>query len=95
MNSFGHILRLTTYGESHGAGLGGILDGCPAGIPLDTADIQRELDARRPGPDGMGKSAGTARNEPDTVELLSGVYGGGNPKGGDPLEFPSPRPPSS
>lgn len=71
-NSFGRILRLTTFGESHGPGLGGIVDGCPAGIPLCEADMQAELDRRRP---GHGPTA-TARKEPDTVHLLSGVFGG-------------------
>ena len=48
-NSFGRILRLTSYGESHGPGLGGVLDGCPAGLPLSEEDLQRELDLRKPG----------------------------------------------
>ena len=48
-NTFGRVLRLTTFGESHGPGLGGVLDGCPAGLPLDEADLQAELDLRRPG----------------------------------------------
>ena len=51
-NTFGKIFRLTTYGESHGPGLGGIVDGCPAGVPLDEALIQAELDKRRPGRGG-------------------------------------------
>lgn len=71
-NTFGHILRLTTFGESHGAAIGGIVDGCPAGIPIDAADIQRELDLRRPG-QGL---AGTTRVETDTIHLLSGVFEG-------------------
>jgi chorismate synthase len=75
-NTFGRIFRLTTYGESHGPGLGGIVDGCPAGLALSEEDIQQELDARRPGAGGRGEAAGTARNEPDRVRLLSGVFEG-------------------
>lgn len=71
-NTFGRLLRLTTYGESHGAGLGGILDGCPAGLPLSEEDLQRELDLRKPG----GGPASTTRKESDTVRLLSGVFEG-------------------
>lgn len=71
-NTFGRLLRLTTYGESHGAGLGGILDGCPAGLPLCEEDLQRELDLRKP---GSGPTA-TARKESDTVHILSGVFEG-------------------
>lgn len=71
-NTFGRLLRLTTYGESHGAGLGGILDGCPAGLPLCEEDLQRELDLRKP---GNGPTA-TARKESDTVRILSGVFEG-------------------
>ena len=71
-NTFGRLLRLTTYGESHGAGLGGILDGCPAGLPLCEEDLQRELDLRKP---GNGPTA-TARKESDTVHILSGVFEG-------------------
>lgn len=75
-NSFGRLFRLTTYGESHGPGLGGVVDGCPAGLHLGEADIQQALDERRPGAGGRGGSAGTARNEPDRVRLLSGVFEG-------------------
>lgn len=71
-NIFGRVLRLTTFGESHGPGLGGVLDGCPAGLPLDEADLQAELDLRRP---GQGP-ASTKRKEPDRVHLLSGVFEG-------------------
>ena len=84
-NSFGRIFRLTTYGESHGAGLGGIVDGCPAGLPLSEEDIQKELDARRPGAGGRGGTAGTARNEPDRVRILSGVFEGTTT--GTPIAF--------
>ncbi len=72
-NTFGRVFRLTTFGESHGAGLGGIVDGCPAGLTLDAADIQAELDRRRP---GQGGAAATARKEPDSVVLWSGVFEG-------------------
>jgi chorismate synthase len=75
-NTFGRIFRLTTYGESHGPGLGGIVDGCPAGLVLSEEDIQQELDARRPGAGSRGEAAGTARNEPDRVRILSGVFEG-------------------
>ncbi len=74
-NTFGRIFRLTTYGESHGKGLGGIVDGCPAGLALSEADIQNELDARRPG-GTAGGAASTARSEKDRVRLLSGVFHG-------------------
>lgn len=75
-NTFGRIFRLTTYGESHGPGLGGVLDGCPAGLPLDESDVQRELDARRPGAGGPGGAAATARREADRVRVLSGIFEG-------------------
>lgn len=71
-NTFGRVFRLTTYGESHGVGLGGVVDGCPAGIPLYESFIQKELDLRRPG-EG---AASTARKEADGVKLLSGVFEG-------------------
>ena len=71
-NTFGRILRLTTFGESHGPGLGGVLDGCPAGLALCEADIQAELDMRKP---GQGPTA-TKRKESDTLRLLSGVFEG-------------------
>ncbi|GIV97407.1 MAG: chorismate synthase [Herpetosiphonaceae bacterium] len=71
-NSFGTLFRMTTWGESHGPALGVVVDGCPAGLPLEAADIQRELDRRR-----VGQSHVTsARQEPDTVEILSGVFEG-------------------
>lgn len=80
-NTFGRLLRLTTFGESHGPGLGGVLDGCPAGIPLDESDLQAELDLRRPG----NGPASTRRREPDTVRLLSGVFEGRTT--GTPIAF--------
>lgn len=72
-NTFGTLFRLTTFGESHGAGLGGVVDGCPPGLALSEEIIQRELDRRRP---GQGGPAATARRESDTVRLLSGVFEG-------------------
>ncbi|QLA17914.1 chorismate synthase [Desulfolutivibrio sulfoxidireducens] len=71
-NTFGRLFRLTTFGESHGPALGGVVDGCPPGIPLDEAMIQRELDRRKPG----GSPISTPRKEPDLVRLLSGVFEG-------------------
>lgn len=75
-STFGRVFTLTTYGESHGVGLGGVVDGCPAGIVLNEAVIQRELDRRRPGRRAETGRAGTARRESDTVHLLSGVFEG-------------------
>ncbi|HPB05143.1 MAG TPA: chorismate synthase [Prolixibacteraceae bacterium] len=72
MNSFGNIFRLTTFGESHGSGIGGIIDGCPAGLVLDLEKIQYELDRRKPGQSKIT----TQRNETDTVEFLSGIFEG-------------------
>ncbi len=71
-NSIGRVFCLTTFGESHGPGLGGVVDGCPAGIALDEAVIQQELDRRKPG-QGLGTSS---RKEADRVRLLSGVFEG-------------------
>jgi chorismate synthase len=72
-NTFGSIFKLTTFGESHGPALGGVVDGCPAGLALDESVIQTELDKRRPGQGGV---AVTARKEPDAVRLMSGVFEG-------------------
>ncbi len=72
MNSFGQLFKLTTYGESHGAGIGGIIDGCPAGIELDLDLIQAELDRRKPGQSKIT----TQRNETDTVQFFSGIFEG-------------------
>lgn len=71
-NTFGQIFRLTSFGESHGAAIGGVVDGCPAGLDLDIAAVQSELDRRRPGSTPLG----TTRNEADRVEWLSGVFEG-------------------
>jgi chorismate synthase len=68
-NTFGHLFRVTTFGESHGAGIGCVVDGCPPLIPLDVADIQSDLDRRRPGTSRFT----TQRREPDTARILSGV----------------------
>lgn len=73
-NTFGRLFRLTTFGESHGLGLGGVIEGCPAGLGLIEDDIQAALDARRPG--GRREAAGTPRVELDRVRLLSGVFKG-------------------
>ncbi|MDL2255362.1 chorismate synthase [Parabacteroides sp. OttesenSCG-928-K15] len=72
MNFFGNIFRLTSFGESHGPAVGGVIDGCPAGIKLDMEVIQRELDRRRPGQ----SSITTPRKEADEVQFLSGIYEG-------------------
>ena len=71
-NSFGHLFRVTTWGESHGPALGCVVDGCPPGIPLTEADIQPWLDARRPGQSRFT----TQRQEADQVEILSGTFEG-------------------
>ena len=72
MNTFGNIFRLTSFGESHGAAIGGIIDGCPAGIEVDMDFIQNELNRRRPGQSKIT----TPRNEADRVEFLSGIFEG-------------------
>ncbi|EPR70406.1 Chorismate synthase [Winogradskyella psychrotolerans RS-3] len=71
-NSFGKLFKLTTYGESHGKAIGGIIDGCPSGIKLDFEAIQEELNRRKP---GQSKIV-TQRKEPDTVEFYSGIFEG-------------------
>ena len=71
-NSFGKILKLTTYGESHGSAIGGVIDGFPAGVSVDFVAIQEELNRRRPGQSNIV----TQRKEPDTVEFLSGIFEG-------------------
>ena len=68
-NTFGHLFRVTTFGESHGAAIGCVVDGCPPQIPLKVADIQHDLDRRRPGQSRFT----TQRREPDEVKILSGV----------------------
>ena len=71
-NSFGHAFRFTTWGESHGPAIGCVVDGVPAGIAIDKAMIQRELDRRRPGQSRFT----TQRQEPDQIKILSGVFEG-------------------
>ncbi|WP_138433936.1 chorismate synthase [Winogradskyella algicola] len=71
-NSFGKLFKLTTFGESHGVAIGGIIDGCPSGLKLDFEAIQNELNRRKP---GQSKIV-TQRKEPDTVEFLSGIFEG-------------------
>ena len=72
MNSTGTIYRLTTFGESHGPAIGGVIDGMPAGIVIDLDRVQRELDRRRPGQSAIT----TSRDEGDRVEILSGIFEG-------------------
>ena len=71
-NTFGHLFRVTTFGESHGRALGCVIDGCPPGLPLTEADIQGFLDKRRPGQSRFT----TQRREGDVVKILSGVFEG-------------------
>ncbi|KXU36756.1 chorismate synthase [Cephaloticoccus capnophilus] len=71
-NSFGTLFRITTWGESHGAGVGVVIDGCPPNLPLTAAEIQAELDRRRPGQSAIV----TPRKEADALEILSGLYEG-------------------
>lgn len=81
MNTFGKLFRLTSFGESHGKGIGGIIDGCPAGVMVDLEFIQNELNRRRPGQSKIT----TQRQEPDSVEFLSGVFEGKTQ--GTPIAF--------
>jgi len=71
-NSFGNLFKLTTFGESHGDAIGGVIDGCPAGLKIDLEAIDQEMQRRRPGQ----SSITTSRNEPDKVQFLSGIYEG-------------------
>ncbi len=71
-NTFGTLFRITTWGESHGVAIGVVIDGCPSGIPLEEADIQKDLNRRRPGQSDIT----TQRKEDDTAEILSGVFSG-------------------
>jgi chorismate synthase len=86
-NTFGHLFRVTTWGESHGPALGCVVDGCPPGVPLTEADVQPWLDRRRP---GQGKFV-TQRQEPDAVRILSGVFqderSGGQVTTGTPISM--------
>lgn len=80
-NTFGTIFRLTTFGESHGAAVGGVIDGCPSGLEIQTEFIQQELERRRPGQSEIT----TQRKETDTIEILSGIFEGKST--GAPLAF--------
>ncbi|MBS1197998.1 MAG: chorismate synthase [Proteobacteria bacterium] len=80
-NTFGTLFTLTSFGESHGAAIGGIVDGCPPGLELCEVDLQKELDRRKP---GTSRHV-TQRREPDTVEILSGVFEGKTT--GTPIAF--------
>lgn len=71
-STFGALFRVTTFGESHGGGVGAVIDGCPPRLALSEADLQADLDRRRPGQSRLT----TQRDEPDTVEILSGVFAG-------------------
>src|ERR671930_26538 len=71
-NTFGHLFRITTWGESHGGGVGVVIDGCPPRLALAEEDIQRELDRRRPGQSKVT----TPRQEEDRCQILSGVFEG-------------------
>jgi chorismate synthase len=71
-NTFGTLFRITTWGESHGPAVGVVIDGCPAGLPLEESDVQKELDRRRPGQSDIT----TPRKEKDTAEILSGLFSG-------------------
>lgn len=72
MNSFGIIYRFTSFGESHGPAIGGVIDGMPSGVPIDIDEVQHQLDRRRPGQSTLS----TQRSESDTVEILSGIFEG-------------------
>ena len=71
-NSFGKIYRITTFGESHGEAIGGIIDGCPAGVSIDLKAVQTEMNRRKP---GQSKIV-TQRKEPDEVSFFSGIFEG-------------------
>jgi chorismate synthase len=81
MNTIGNIFRLTSFGESHGAAIGGVIDGCPAGLDIDLEAVQHELDRRKPGQSHIT----TQRQEGDIVEFLSGVFEGKST--GTPIGF--------
>lgn len=80
-NSFGKIFKITTYGESHGTALGGVIDGCPAGVSINLEEVQKDLNRRKPGQSAIV----TQRKEPDTVEIYSGVFEGKST--GTPIGF--------
>ena len=80
-NSYGLLFKLTTFGESHGLAIGGVIDGCPSGFTLDFNDIQFYLDSRKPGKNKLTSS----RKENDAVEFLSGIFEGKTT--GTPIAF--------
>ena len=80
-NSFGHLFRLTTFGESHGVAVGGVIDGMPAGVVIDINFVQNELNRRRPGQSNVT----TSRAESDQIEFLSGLFEGRST--GAPIAF--------
>ncbi len=80
-NTFGNLFKLSTFGESHGVAIGGVLDGCPPGIELDLEAIQNDLNRRKPGQSAIV----TQRKEPDTVEFFSGIFEGKT--SGTPIGF--------
>ena len=71
-NTFGEIFKLTTFGESHGVAIGGVIDGCPAGLSIDFQEVQKQLDRRKPGQSKIT----TSRKESDIVEFSSGILKG-------------------
>lgn len=81
MNTFGNVFRLTSFGESHGEAVGGVIDGCPAGLEIDMEFVQEELNRRRPGQSRIT----TPRKESDTVQFLSGIFEGKST--GTPIGF--------
>ena len=85
MNAFGQYFRLTTFGESHGVAIGGVLDGCPSGLVINFEAIQSELDRRKPGQ----SSITTPRKESDVVQFLSGIFEGKTT--GAPIGFMLPN----
>ena len=72
LNTFGHLFKVTTWGESHGPGLGAVVDGCPPGVPVTAEMLQHWLDKRKPGQNKFT----TQRREADAVEIMSGVFEG-------------------
>lgn len=84
-NTYGTLFRLTTFGESHGKGIGGIIDGCPAGLLIDFEAVQKDLDRRKPGQSAIV----TQRKEPDEVQFLSGIFEGKTT--GTPIAFLIPN----
>ena len=84
-NSFGKQFKLTTFGESHGKAIGGVIDGCPSNLRLDFNKIQKDLDRRKPGQSAIV----TQRKESDTVEFLSGIFEGKTT--GTPIGFIIPN----